>query len=125
MGYKMKGFTYPGEKQSPLAKVDKQAFRTAEKQNDFSGPGMFDELQRRATSGISFMRNRYKKMLDNVMQKRQFEGGGSGGGSSAGKHGDEMHTGTEAEMQKGKKFETGPAPKPITPGEAPENKKEE
>ena len=125
MGFKMKGFTYPGEKRSPLAKtkVDKQAFKAAMKSGDFSGPGMFDELQRRATRGS--MTGRFKKILDNVMQKRQFEGSGGGGGTSAGQHGDEMHTGTEEEMQKGKKFETGPAPKPIAPGEAPENKKEE
>ena len=120
MGYKMKGFTYPGTKKSPLTRKAKNDPKNPEYLKYWRDPANRGELDKR--SKFNIMGYRYKNLLAQI--KAESEGGG-GGGSSTGKHGDEMHTGTEAEMQKGKKFETGPAPKPIAPGKAPENKKEE
>ena len=124
MGYKMKGFTYPGTKQSPLTKKAKNDPKSPDYLKYWRDPANRGELETKSKPGMMNPDSqRYAGLLAQV--KAEGEGGGSGGGVG-GKHGDEMHTGAEkTDPTQEIKPETGPAPKPPIPGEAPENKKEE
>lgn len=127
MGYKMKGFTHPGTtKQSPLTKKPKNDPKSPEYLKYWSDPANRGELESKAKGGSLFnMGGKFTNLLAQI--KAKGEGGGSSGG---GKHGDEMHTGGKnnevtPEVTPEIKTVAGPATKPLAPGKAPENLKEE
>jgi len=132
MGYKMKGFTYSGTKQSPLRGLfgsknlkPKNDPKNPEYLKYWRDPANRGELESKAKTGIESGLSQYSSLLAQV--KAENEGGG-GGEASGGKHGNEMHTGTrntEQKVETSIEPKTGPAPKPPAPGEPPVNKKEE